>query len=311
MVTTIKLNMVNQTNFFKKFTFFLVISAAFAQDAISNINNLEITKSQESKTVSITAIVNTIETNPTAYRFSVYARSKSAEPFIQKLFFPNEPIQIILPLDILSSDTLGNIAKLEPLGDKYSIQYRMFNKQDNEIKLTLYEVLKPADILKLTILNKESKKPVSNVNTLAFQNGELLSSSKSDSLGFSRLRIPLNREKDIPINILIDTDGKFQLYRREIVIKEGTSEEIIMLSSLKLEIGETVYQVIDDLVPFREGPENGSSVLFFLNSGEQVVVSKVAGDRLFGRVNVFLEMQGRYKNVNGWILHKYVIIKDI
>ena len=303
--------MVNQTNFFKKFTFFLVISAAFAQDAISNINNLEITKSQESKTVSITAIVNTIETNPTAYRFSVYARSKSAEPFIQKLFFPNEQIQIILPLDILSSDTLGNIAKLEPLGDKYSIQYRMFNKQDNEIKLTLYEVLKPADILKLTILNKESKKPVSNVNTLAFQNGELLSSSKSDSLGYSRLRIPLNREKDIPINILIDTDGKFQLYRREIVIKEGTSEEIIMLSSLKLEIGETVYQVIDDLVPFREGPENGSSVLFFLNSGEQVVVSKVAGDRLFGRVNVFLEMQGRYKNVNGWILHKYVIIKDI
>ena len=303
--------MVNQTNFFKKFTFFLVISAAFAQDAISNINSLEITKSQESKTVSITAIVNTIETNPTAYRFSVYARSKSAEPFIQKLFFPNEPIQIILPLDILSSDTLGNIAKLEPLGDKYSIQYRMFNKQDNEIKLTLYEVLKPADILKLTILNKESKKPVSNVNTLAFQNGELLSSSKSDSLGFSRLRIPLNREKDIPINILIDTDGKFQLYRREIVIKKGTSEEIIMLSSLKLEIGETVYQVIDDLVPFREGPENGSSVLFFLNSGEQVVVSKVAGDRLFGRVNVFLEMQGRYKNVNGWILHKYVIIKDI
>ena len=303
--------MVNQTNFFKKFTFFLVISVAFAQDAISNINSSEITKSQESKTVSITAIVNTIETNPTAYRFSVYARSKSAEPFIQKLFFPNEPIQIILPLDILSSDTLGNIAKLEPLGDKYSIQYRMFNKQDNEIKLTLYEVLKPADILKLTILNKESKKPVSNVNTLAFQNGELLSSSKSDSLGFSRLRIPLNREKDIPINILIDTDGKFQLYRREIVIKEGTSEEIIMLSSLKLEIGETVYQVIDDLVPFREGPENGSSVLFFLNSGEQVVVSKVAGDRLFGRVNVFLEMQGRYKNVNGWILHKYVIIKDI
>ena len=303
--------MVNQTNFFKKFTFFLVISAAFAQDAISNINSLEIAKSQESKTVSITAIVNTIETNPTAYRFSVYARSKSAEPFIQKLFFPNEPIQIILPLDILSSDTLGNIAKLEPLGDKYSIQYRMFNKQDNEIKLTLYEVLKPADILKLTILNKESKKPVSNVNTLAFQNGELLSSSKSDSLGYSRLRIPLNREKDIPINILIDTDGKFQLYRREIVIKEGTSEEIIMLSSLKLEIGETVYHVIDDLVPFREGPENGSSVLFFLNSGDQVVVSKVAGDRLFGRVNVFLEMQGRYKNVNGWILHKYVIIKDI
>ena len=68
--------------------------------------------------------------------------------------------------------------------------------------------------------------------------------------------------------------------------------------------------LVQDFVPFREGPENGSSVLFLLNSGDQVVVSKVAGDRLFGRVKVFLEMQGKYKNVNGWILHKYVTIKD-
>jgi hypothetical protein len=41
------------------------------------------------------------------------------------------------------------------------------------------------------------------------------------------------------------------------------------------------------------------------------VISKVAGNRLFGRVKVFLEMQGKYKNVNGWILNKYVTIKDI
>ena len=80
---------------------------------------------------------------------------------------------------------------------------------------------------------------------------------------------------------------------------------------MQLDKGEAIYNVIQDFVPFREGPENGSSVLFLLNSGDQVLVSKVAGDRLFGRVKVFLEMQGKYKNVNGWILHKYVTIKDI
>jgi len=303
--------MVKQTNFINTIPFLFLLNFTLAQEDSLNINNTKIIKSQESETVTISAKVNIIDTNPTAYRFSIYARSKSAEPFIQKLFFPNEPIQIILPLDILNPDSLGNIAKLEPLGDKYSIQYRMFDKQENEIMLTTYEVLKPADIIKLTILDKDSKKSVSNVNILAFQNGKLLSSSISDSSGYSRLRVPLNRDKDIPVNILIDTDGQFQLYRRELVIKEENSEEIIMLSSLELEIGESVYQVIDDLVPFREGPENGSSVLFLLNSGDQVVVSKVAGDRLFGRVKVFLEMQGKYKNVNGWILHKYVTIKDI
>jgi len=303
--------MVKQTNFINTIPFLFLLNFTLAQEDSLNINNTKIIKSQESETVTISAKVNIIDTNPTAYRFSIYARSKSAEPFIQKLFFPNEPIQIILPLDILNPDSLGNIAKLEPLGDKYSIQYRMFDKQENEIILTTYEVLKPADIIKLTILDKDSKKSVSNVNILAFQNGKLLSSSISDSSGYSRLRVPLNRDKDIPVNILIDTDGQFQLYRRELVIKEENSEEIIMLSSLELEIGESVYQVIDDLVPFREGPENGSSVLFLLNSGDQVVVSKVAGDRLFGRVKVFLEMQGKYKNVNGWILHKYVTIKDI
>jgi hypothetical protein len=48
---------------------------------------------------------------------------------MRKLFFPGEPIQIILPVNILNTDTLGNIAKMEPLGDAYDIQYRMFIKK--------------------------------------------------------------------------------------------------------------------------------------------------------------------------------------
>ena len=150
--------MVKQTNFINTIPFLFLLNFTLAQEDSLNINNTKIIKSQESETVTISAKVNIIDTNPTAYRFSIYARSKSAEPFIQKLFFPNEPIQIILPLDILNPDSLGNIAKLEPLGDKYSIQYRMFDKQENEIILTTYEVLKPADIIKLTILDKDSKK---------------------------------------------------------------------------------------------------------------------------------------------------------
>jgi len=297
-------------NYIRYIIIFIFLSLSLAQDDTLVVKTPEIAKSQESEIVSISVLVNEIDTAPTAYRFSVYARSHAAEPFMQKLFFPGEPIQIVLPINILSNDSLGNIAKLEPLGDKYSIQYRMFNKREKEIILTSFQILIPADLLKLSIMDEESGKPIINSKIEIIQDGVLLSYASSDSLGHTRLRIPLKRDKDIPIIISIDTNGQFQLYKRELKIEEGSSEKIIMLSSIKLEVGETIYQVINDLVPFREGPENGSTVLFLLNSGDQVIVSKVAGDRLFGRVKVFLESQGKYKNLNGWILDKYVNIKD-
>ena len=278
--------MASQTNYYKYYVLFFILTLGLAQNDTLNVETFEISKSQEAEIVTISAIINIIDTAPTAYRFSIYERSHSAEPFFQKLFFPGEPIQIVLPINILSPDSLGNIAKLEPLGGKYSIQYRMFNKVN-------------------------SGKPIPNCKIEAFQNGILLSYSNSDSLGYSRLRVPLKRDIDYPIIISINTEGKFQLYKRGVNIIEGTSEKIIELSSLKLDKGEAIYNVMQDLVPFRVGPENGSSVLFLLNLGDQVVVSKVAGDRLFGRVKVFLEMQEKYKNVNGWILHKHVTIKDI
>ena len=306
-----RLAMVRQANYYKYYILTFSLTLGLAQNDRLNVETFEVSKAQESETVSISALINVIDTAPTAYRFSIYQRSRSAEPFIQKLFFPGESIQIILPLNILSSDSLGNIAKLEPLGGKYRIQYRMFNKAENEIILTQFEVLKPADIIKLTILDKDFGNPIPNCEIEVFQNGELLTYSTSDSLGYSRLRIPIKRKKDLPIIISIDTDGQFQLFKREVNILEGTSEIFFELSSMLLDKGETIYNVIQDLAPFRVGPENGSTVLFLLNSGDQVVISKVAGNRLFGRVKVFLEIQGKYENVNGWILQKHVTIKDL
>ena len=46
--------------------------------------------------------------------------------------------------------------------------------------------------------------------------------------------------------------------------------------------------------------------LFLLNEGDQVVISKVAGDRLFGRVRIYLDKQGIYRNISGWILGKHL-----
>ena len=99
--------MVRLINTCKYFALVFILTLSLAQNDSLNI---EVNKSRESKVVSISALINAIDTTPTAYRFSVYERSRSAEPFIQKLFFPGEPIQIILPIDILSGDSIGYIA---------------------------------------------------------------------------------------------------------------------------------------------------------------------------------------------------------
>ena len=44
-------------------------------------------------------------------------------------------MQVVIPEGILSDDTLGNVARLEPLGGKYDVQYRMFNKGKGDIVL--------------------------------------------------------------------------------------------------------------------------------------------------------------------------------
>ena len=83
-----------------------------------------------------------------------------------------------------------------------------------------------------------------------------------------------------------------------------------MFYSLKTLLkGESIYSVVTDHVPFRQGPENASEVLFFLNEGEQLAVSKVAGDRLFGRVRIYLEKQKTYHYFSGWILAKNVYLQ--
>ncbi|HIB26602.1 MAG TPA: hypothetical protein EYO49_03160 [Candidatus Marinimicrobia bacterium] len=260
----------------------------------------------ESETVVINATVNPINIAPTAYRYSIYPRNHPAEPFMQKLFFPGEEIQIILPANILNTDSLGNVAKLEPLGDNYDHQYRMFNAAVGEINLTTFDILGPSDIMKLTVLDSETGNPIGASHVRVTQNGEILSNTQTDTSGYTRVRIPVKRIQDEPVMVSIDTDGRFPTWKGNMDIAEGIFEKTVTISTLKLGPGDTIYEVIDSMVPFREGPENGAVSLFLLNEGDQVVISKVAGDRLFGRVRIYLDKQGIYRNISGWILGKHL-----
>ena len=299
----------NPVKTIRNLLFFLSIVVITAQEDSTIVDSTFYPKkvvAEGSETVAISAIVNTINVAPTAYRYSIYPRNRPAEVFMQKLFFPGEQIQIILPANILNTDSLGNIAKLEPLGDAYDQQYRMFNAAVGEIKLTTFDILGPSDIMKLTVLDAETNNPIGNSNIRITQNREILSSAQTDTSGYTRVRIPVKRIQNEPVMVSINTDGRFPTWKGNMDIAEGIFEKTVTISPLELGPGDAIYEVIDSMVPFREGPENGAIALFLLNEGDQVVISKVAGDRLFGRVRIYLDKQGIFRNISGWILGKYL-----
>jgi len=94
-----------------------------------------LTKSVESKVVEISATISYDSFEPRAFKLSLFPRKSPSEVYISRMFFPGDSIQIILPYNILSEDTLGNIASVEPIGGSYEKLYRLFTKSEEKIDL--------------------------------------------------------------------------------------------------------------------------------------------------------------------------------
>ena len=169
---------------YKLIVVLLFSNYCIAQD-VSNGEDITVvdssSKAIEATSVTITTEVNVIDAKPTAYRMSYYPRNHPAEPYITKLFFPGEKMQVVIPEGILSDDTLGNVARLEPLGGKYDVQYRMFNKGKGDIVLKPFSIRYISDIIKMKIIDS-NENAVPSAKIKVTQAGKLLTHATTDSL---------------------------------------------------------------------------------------------------------------------------------
>ena len=296
--------MVNQLNKILAIVIFLNLSNSQQLDSLQQ--NSSSSKPLEAKIVTISARLSVGNYSPSAYRFTLFPRNRPSEVFISRMFFPNDTIQVVLPESVLSPDTLGNIASFQPIGGAYETIYRLFSKSSGTIDLGSFKILPKTDIIKLNIIDGIDFSPVPHALVSILQSGAIISSTIMDSMGYARLRIPVDRHKEDPINILIETEGRYPSWQGSIEVTEGISSKTIQLYRLNIIDGEALYSVVNDLTPFRKGPENGSEILFFLNRGDQIVINKVAGNRLFGRVRIDLYERQSSNFFQGWILSKNV-----
>lgn len=262
-------------------------------------------------TINIPVIVTKNE--PTAYRLSMFSRKSPSELFIERLFFPEDDIQVVLPRAIFNTDTLGNVAVLEPIGGDFEKLTRLFTLSRNqEQNLGIFQVRPNRDILKIYIFSRAGNKPLPLARVQVQKAGIVLAAGITDSLGYARLELERDEKNEIPLKISVDTNGLYPLWKRDIIISEsGLLKQYIFLGSLKsMEEGVVLYKVIRDLSPLREGPENGAPTKFLLSYGDRFYASKVAGERLYGEVEVFSDDSRRSTFFRGWILKNLVELEN-
>ena len=144
--------MVKQFNNFFPVIIFFSFSFSQVTDTLKE-NSIDL-KTKESKVVTISAKLSLGKFKPNAYRLSLFPRNRPSEIYISRMFFPEDSIQVILPENILNSDTLGNIASLEPIGGSYETIYRLFSKSSGEIDLGNFEILPKTDFPRLADIGR-------------------------------------------------------------------------------------------------------------------------------------------------------------
>ena len=288
--------------------FIFLLVYGFCQEIDSLKNNELFVKPKQSEVVVINANVVLGENNPSAFKISIFARNSPSEVFISRMFFPGDTIQIILPGDILNPDTLGNIASLEPIGGSYEKIYRLFTKSYEKIDLGSFIIKAKSDIIKLSIIDGIDLSPVPMAALKVLHAGKIIFSGNVDSMGYRRLRIPVDRDNLAPVSLRIEAHESYPVWQEIIEVPKGISSKTVSLYRLHTNNGESLYRIINDLTPFRKGPENGSETLFLLNYGDLIAVNKVAGDRMFGKVRIDLYDKQSFNYFQGWVLRKHTAL---
>jgi len=259
--------------------------------------------------LTIQVPVKAVGGEPNAYRLTLSQRNRPAEPLMEKIFFPNEPIKVVLPVAIFSTEKLGNIAILTPLGGDYEPQNQFFTiPQGSELQLHPFLIKPLPDLLRITVLEEETGLPVKGAIVSVSDQFRLLTQTITDSLGYARIEIEQGEAPRREYKVMISTEGTFPPWSGLVAVgAEHSGLKTVQLRRLLQDSeGSHPYRVLENLVPFKSGPENGSPVLFFLSAGDHIQVSKVSGDRVFGSVAVQTSEDIRIQIFQGWVLKKYL-----
>jgi|TARA_B100001079_G_C16381221_1_gene502140 hypothetical protein len=251
---------------------------------------------------------------PDYFEFQVIRASDHSPIFSGTQYIIGDPIEVYLPQNSLPIDVNGNILILTPIGRNYkSVEIKFTGVRYGDILLPTTIIKKRPAIVRGVVTKRFDGSSIDNlhieiIDSLGHKfvektnkNGEYEFKLPNEYYYYNNLKIYAGASSPFHISQQnIDFMGKFSTV---VNLSIGPSKEFMEEGNF--------YIVKDDRTHYRSEPFNGSKTQFMLDNNELVSVSRVAGNRLLGQVEVFYD---NHKSVfiTGWInANEVVWIGDI
>ena len=263
----------------------------------------------EYRDIHIYAPLQVVNTLPQAYQVYIYDKDNEVDALFAATYMPEEKIEVYLPQNTLSTDKNGTIFVISPQGrDMPEIKIKFTGVRYGDITLPVSKIIKTPAIVEGLVFRRYDDRMLGGIQLVAADSTGRTFYTKSRLDGDYRFELPneYGYRNDIVVSAGVGSlfpvvkkdaqfNGKFNL---EMDFPLGPSKEFVEQGNL--------YIVINNLTHFRIASSNGSFTPFLLAKNDIVAVTQVAGNRLYGLVEIFWSDENA-EMISGWVREQDVI----
>ena len=266
----------------------------------------------EYQDIHIYAPVQLVNTMPEAYQVYIFDKDNEVDALFAATYMPEEKIEVYLPQNTLSTDKNGNIFVISPQGrDMPEIRKKFTGIRYGDIILPVTQIIKTPAIVEGIVFRRYDNRMLGGIQLIATDSTGRDFYTKSRMNGDYRFELPneYGYRNDIVVSAgvgslfpVVTMDAQFGgNFNLELDFPLGPSKEFVEQGNL--------YIIKNNFTPIRETLFNGSLTLFLLSKNDIFVVRQVAGNKLYGLVEIFYTDENA-KMISGWVREQDVIYAE-
>ena len=262
--------------------------------------------------IRIYAPLQLVNTLPEAYQVYIFDKDNEVDALFSATYMPEEKIEVYLPQNTLSTDKNGNIFVISPQGrDMPEIRKKFTGIRYGDIILPVTQIIKTPAIVEGIVFRRSNDRMLGGIQLIATDSTGRDFYTKSRMNGDYRFELPneYGYRNDIVVSAgvgslfpVVTMDAQFGgNFNLELDFPLGPSKEFVEQGNL--------YIIKNNFTPIRETLFNGSLTLFLLSKNDIFAVRQVAGNKLYGLVEIFYTDENA-KKISGWVREQDVIYAE-
>ena len=266
----------------------------------------------EYQDIRIYAPLQLVNTLPEAYQVYIFDKDNEVDALFSATYMPEEKIEVYLPQNTLSTDKNGNIFVISPQGrDMPEIRKKFTGIRYGDIILPVTQIIKTPAIVEGIVFRRSNDRMLGGIQLIATDSTGRDFYTKSRMNGDYRFELPkeYGYRNDIVVSAgvgslfpVVTMDAQFGgNFNLELDFPLGPSKEFVEQGNL--------YIIKNNFTPIRETLFNGSLTLFLLSKNDIFAVRQVAGNKLYGLVEIFYTDENA-KKISGWVREQDVIYAE-